>query len=191
MGRAAHLRWAVWGLALMCGAAAAQASEAEAPPVQVGHPAPAFALPDQSGATHQLADYRGRWVLVYFYPKDDTPGCTKEACALRDRFGEFVARKVAVLGISADSVESHKQFAGKFQLPFPLLADTDKQVVQAYGVWGERQMQGKASMGIRRTSFLIDPQGTVAKIYPNVNPEEHAQEILRDLTQLGAQEVVD
>ena len=121
---------------------------------QVGQLAPDFTLADQSGTSHHLAAYRGQWVLIYFYPKDDTPGCTKEACGLRDRFTEFQAFKAVVLGMSVDSVESHKQFADKFTLPFPLLADTQKQVVQAYGVWGQRQFLGKTYMGIARTSFL-------------------------------------
>ena len=153
---------------------------------QVGRLAPDFTLSDQSGTAHHLAAYRGQWVLVYFYPKDDTPGCTTEACGLRDRFTEFKKLKAVVLGISVDSVESHKQFADKFKLPFPLLADTQKTVVQAYGVWGERQYMGKTYLGISRTSFLIDPKGKIAKIYPKVKPEEHTDDILKDLTQYGA-----
>ena len=162
----------------------ARASEQENAKVQVGQPAPDFTLSDQVGTSHHLAAYRGQWVLVYFYPKDDTPGCTKEACGIRDRFSEFKNIKAVVFGISADSVESHKKFSDKFQLPFPLLADTQQQVVQAYGVWGEKQFMGKTYMGISRTSFLIDPKGIVAKIYPKVKPEEHTEEILQDLAQL-------
>ena len=164
----------------------ARASDASIAAVRVGQTAPDFTLPDQSGKTHQLAAYRGQWVLVYFYPKDDTPGCTREACGLRDRFAEFQQLKAVVLGISVDSVESHKEFAGKLKLPFPLLADGQKKVVQAYGVWGEQQFMGKTYLGISRTSFLIDPKGTIAKIYPKVKPEEHTEEILKDLTQFGA-----
>ena len=163
----------------------ARASEQASTGPQTGQMAPDFTLSDQSGTAHHLASYRGQWVLVYFYPKDDTPGCTKEACGLRDRFGEFQKIKAVVLGISVDSVESHKQFADKFHLPFPLLADTKKQVVQAYGVWGPRQFLGKEYMGIARTSFLIDPAGKIAKIYPKVKPEEHTDEILKDLAQFG------
>jgi len=162
------------------------ASETDSAKVQAGQLAPDFTLLDQSGTAHQLAAYRGQWVLVYFYPKDDTPGCTTEACGLRDRFAEFRKLKAVVLGISVDSVESHKKFADKFKLPFPLLSDKQRTVVQAYGVWGERQFMGKTSMGISRTSFLIDPKGKIAKIYPKVKPEEHTDEILKDLTQYGA-----
>ncbi len=164
----------------------AHASEQESTTPHVGQLAPDFTLSDQSGAAHHLAAYRGQWVLVYFYPKDDTPGCTKEACGLRDRFAEFKKLKAVVLGISVDSVESHKRFADKFHLPFPLLADTQKQVVQAYGVWGQRQFMGKTYMGIARTSFLIDPAGKIAKVYPKVKPEEHTDEILKDLAHFGA-----
>ena len=164
----------------------AHASDTSSAAVQVGQTAPDFTLSDQSGTAHHLAAYQGQWVLVYFYPKDDTPGCTKEACGLRDRFAEFRKIKAVVLGISADSVESHKKFADKFKLPFPLLADTQKHVVQAYGVWGEKQFMGKTYLGISRTSFLIDPKGKIAKIYPKVKPEEHTEEILRDLAQFGA-----
>ena len=153
---------------------------------QVGEAAPAFRLQDQNGDWRQLEDYRGKWLAIYFYPKDDTPGCTTEACGIRDRFAEFQKIKAIVLGISVDSVESHKKFADKFKLSFPLLADTQKQVVQAYGVWGPRQFLGKEYMGIARTSFLIDPQGKIAKIYPKVKPEEHTDEILKDLAQFGA-----
>ena len=162
----------------------ARAGEQEHAGLRVGQPAPDFTLSDQTGTSHHLAAYRGQWVLVYFYPKDDTPGCTKEACGIRDRFAEFQKIKAVVLGISADSVESHKKFAEKFHLPFPLLADTQQQVVQAYGVWGEKQFMGKTYMGISRTSFLIDPTGTIAKIYPQVKPQEHTEDILRDLAQL-------
>lgn len=164
----------------------AHASEQASTAPHVGQPAPDFTLSDQSGTAHHLAAYRGQWVLVYFYPKDDTPGCTKEACGLRDRFAEFKQLKAVVLGVSADSVESHKRFADKFHLPFPLLADDQKQVVQAYGVWGQRQFMGKTYMGIARTSFLINPAGKIVKIYPKVKPEEHTDDILRDLAHFGA-----
>ena len=166
----------------------ARASEQEHAGLQVGQTAPDFTLSDQVGTSHHLAAYRGRWVLVYFYPKDDTPGCTKEACGIRDRFKEFQKIKAVVLGISADSVESHKKFSDKFQLPFPLLADTQRQVVQAYGVWGEKQFMGKTYLGISRMSFLVDPKGMVAKIYPKVKPEEHTEDILNDLAQFKARQ---
>ena len=151
-----------------------------------GQPAPAFSLPDQTGTIHTLSAYRGRWVLVYFYPKDDTPGCTTEACGLRDRFAKFSTLKAVVLGVSADSVKSHQKFAEKFKLPFPLLADEQKSMVQAYGVWGEKSFMGKKYLGITRTSFLIDPQGRIAKVYPKVTPADHPDEVLQDLAALGA-----
>ncbi len=161
----------------------ARANEQERVELKVGQTAPDFMLKDQSGTSHTLSAYRGQWVLVYFYPKDDTPGCTTEACGIRDHFSEFKKLKAVVLGVSADSVESHKKFADKFTLPFPLLADDQKQVVQAYGVWGEKSFMGKTYLGINRSSFLIDPKGKIAKIYPKVKPDEHTQEILTDLAQ--------
>ncbi len=154
--------------------------------LKVGSAAPAFMLPDQAGKVHKLSDYKGQWVLVYFYPKDDTPGCTKEACGIRDSWAKYKKAKLQVFGVSADSVASHVKFAEKFSLPFPLLADEDKKMVAAYGVWGEKQYMGKSYMGINRASFLIDPKGKIAKIYPKVKPEEHAEEVLKDLSQLGA-----
>ncbi|MCM8812118.1 MAG: thioredoxin-dependent thiol peroxidase [Candidatus Omnitrophica bacterium] len=154
--------------------------------LKAGSTAPDFSLQDQNGKTHKLSDYKGQWVLVYFYPKDDTPGCTKEACGLRDQISGFKKLKAQVFGVSADSVESHGKFAEKFNLPFPLLADPQKQMINAYGVWGEKQFMGKTYMGIQRASFLIDPKGKIAKVYPKVKPEEHAQEVLEDLKTLGA-----
>lgn len=154
--------------------------------LKVGQAAPDFTLPDQSGASHTLSAYRGQWVLIYFYPKDDTPGCTTEACGLRDRFPQFGKVNAKVFGISADSVKSHQKFAEKFTLPFSLLADEDKTVVQAYGVWGEKSFMGRAYMGINRMSFLIDPKGKIAKIYPKVKPDAHPDEVLQDLAALGA-----
>jgi peroxiredoxin Q/BCP len=151
--------------------------------LKVGDTAPDFSLSDQQGRQHRLSDDRGRWVLIYFYPKDDTPGCTKEACSVRDHFSQFGKQKAVVFGVSADSVESHRKFAEKFTLPFPLLADQEKKVIQAYGVWGEKQFMGKSYMGIYRTSFLIDPKGKIAKIYEKVKPEEHVAEVLKDLAQ--------
>lgn len=150
-------------------------------PLQPGKKAPVFTLPDQDGTSHALKDYLGKWVLVYFYPKDDTAGCTKEACMLRDNFPSFKNSKAVVLGVSADSVKSHKKFADKYELPFTLLADEDKSVVEKYGVWQEKSMYGRKYMGIARTSFLIDPQGVIKKIYEAVKPEVHAEEVLNDL----------
>lgn len=152
--------------------------------LQIGKPAPSFSLPDQTGKIHQLADYLGSWVLIYFYPRDNTPGCTKEACSLRDNFAEFKQLKAKVLGISTDSVASHKKFADKYQLPFTLLADPDKKVLKAYGVWGEKKMMGRVFFGPKRISFLLDEKGKIAKIYKMVKPPIHAQQVLDDLKQL-------
>lgn len=143
--------------------------------------APAFTLPDQNGNMHSLSDYAGKWLLVYFYPKDDTPGCTIEACSIRDNFADFTKAGIEVLGVSKDDVASHKKFADKFSLPFTLLADESGKMVEAYGAWGERtRSTGEKVMSIMRISYLIDPQGKVAKVYPNVQPEQHAAEILSD-----------
>jgi peroxiredoxin Q/BCP len=151
-----------------------------------GSPAPQFSLQDQDGKLHTLADYAGRYVLLYFYPKDDTPGCTKEACAIRDAMPDFSKVNAVVLGISADSVKSHKKFAEKYGLPFTLLADEQKEVAHAYGVWGWKKFMGRDYEGISRTSFLIGPDGTIAKVYENVKPEAHAAEVLADLAALAA-----
>jgi thioredoxin-dependent peroxiredoxin len=150
----------------------------------VGSKAPEFALPDQNGSVHALADYRGRYVLLYFYPKDDTTGCTKEACAIRDADPDFSKLDAAVLGVSADSVKSHKKFADKYGLMFPLLADEGRAVVNAYGVWGRKKFMGREYDGIFRTSFLIDPEGKIAKVYERVKPQMHAEEVLSDLRAL-------
>jgi peroxiredoxin Q/BCP len=147
----------------------------------VGQQAPDFSLPDQDGVTHTLAEYKGKWVLLYFYPKDNTPGCTIEACTLRDQFKDFKKIDAVVLGVSTDSVKSHKKFADGFNLPFTLLADENKEVVGQYGVFGEKKMMGKTYMGVRRSSFLIDPSGKIAKVYEKVKPETHAAEVLADL----------
>jgi len=154
------------------------------PKVKVGQLAIDFELPDQNGKAHKLSDYKGKWILLYFYPKDDTPGCTKEACAIRDYFPNFKKLKAAVLGISVDSVESHKKFAEKYRLPFTLLSDSKKEVVKKYGVWGKKTFMGKAFMGTKRTSFLISPEFKIVKVYENVKPEIHAEEVLNDLNSL-------
>lgn len=153
--------------------------------VTLGQPAPDFSLPDHTGKTHSLADYAGQWVLLYFYPKDDTPGCTTEACTLRDNLPKFTDSKAVVLGVSADSVKSHAKFVKKYGLPFTLLADEDKVVCRAYGVWGEKSLFAKLFMGISRSSFLIDPTGKIAKIYEHVKPAEHAQQVLTDIQSFG------
>ena len=146
-----------------------------------GKPAPDFSLQDQDEKKHSLADYRGRKVLLYFYPKDNTPGCTTEAQQFRDRLNELAAYGVQVLGVSRDSVKSHRRFADKQELNFPLLADTEEEVVKAYGVLREKMMFGKTALGISRESFLIDEQGMIEKHYAKVKPKEHVDEILADL----------
>lgn len=147
-----------------------------------GSIAPDFTLLDQDGVSHTLSQYRGKPVLIYFYPKDDTPGCTKEACAIRDAEPDFSKTGAVVLGISADSVKSHKKFAEKYSLPFTLLADEDKKVVDAYGVWGRKKFMGREYDGIFRTSFLVAPDGIIKKVYTNVKPEQHAAQVLADLS---------
>jgi peroxiredoxin Q/BCP len=134
-----------------------------------------------------LARHAGAWVLVYFYPKDDTPGCTNEACALRDAFPDFASLDCAVIGVSADSETAHARFAGKHRLPFALLADTDKKVIKQYGAWQRKKFMGREYMGIARQSFLIDPRGVIQKVYTNVKPDAHAAEVLADLRTLKKQ----
>jgi len=146
-----------------------------------GGKAPEFSADTNGGGKISLADFKGKNVVLYFYPKDDTPGCTKEACAFRDNFSEFKRRGAIVLGVSPDSVKSHDRFAEKFKLPFTLLADEDKKIVEAYGVWGEKSFMGRKYMGAHRVTFLIGPDGRIKKIWPQVKPDEHAQEILAAL----------
>jgi thioredoxin-dependent peroxiredoxin len=149
--------------------------------VSVGQLAPDFTLLDQEGNEHALSTYRGQYVLIYFYPKDDTPGCTKEACAIRDAEPDFKELDAVVLGISPDTVKSHKKFAEKYELPFTLLADPEHAAINAYGVWGRKKFMGREYDGVFRTSFLVAPDGTVAKVYETVKPELHAAEVLADL----------
>jgi thioredoxin-dependent peroxiredoxin len=152
--------------------------------LKIGSKAPAINLPDQDGNKHKLSDYLGQYVLIYFYPKDDTSGCTTEACGIRDAFPRFNKLKAKVFGISADSVASHKKFAEKYKLPFTLLADESKEVVTKYGVYGEKSMYGRKYFGINRTSFLVDPQGKIVRIYEKVKPAEHTKQVLADLKEL-------
>ena len=152
----------------------------------VGDKAPAFALPDQSGKAHSLADYRGRWLVLYFYPKDDTSGCTKEACSFRDESRVFAKKNAAVLGVSPDDVKSHDKFARKYSLPFPLLADPEKSLLQAYGVWQEKSMYGRKYMGVVRTTVLIGPAGKIARRWDKVSVDGHTAEVLAALDELGA-----
>lgn len=149
--------------------------------IKLGAVAPDFTLPDQDGKAHTLSDYKGKWVLLYFYPKDDTPGCTKEACGIRDNFPKFKKVNAMVFGVSADSAAKHKKFTEKYKLSFTLLSDEDKTVIKKYGIWAKKKFMGREYLGIVRTSFLIDPKGKVAKIYENVKPDIHAEEVLEDL----------
>ncbi len=143
--------------------------------------APLFSLPDQDGIIHSLTDYAGKWIVLYFYPKDDTPGCTKEACEFRDLHDEFNKKNIAILGLSKDTVTSHKKFGTKHNLPFPLLSDTSLDTLKAYDAWGEKKFMGKTYQGILRKTVLISPDGEIKKVYPKVFPLGHAQEVLRDI----------
>ncbi len=146
-----------------------------------GQTAPTFMLPDADGNMVSLKDFKGKKVVLYFYPKDDTPGCTKEACSFRDGAAELKKKKAVVLGVSPDSVKSHGKFHDKFDLNFPLLADEDKTVVQAYGVWKEKSMYGRTYMGVERTTFIIDEKGKIARIFPKVKVDDHLDEVLEAL----------
>lgn len=143
--------------------------------------APDFSLTDQSGAAHSLLDYTGKWVLLYFYPKDNTPGCTTEALTFQSKLEEFKQKNCVVLGISTDSEASHKKFCDKQNLTFTLLSDPEKKAHEAYGTWAKKKFMGREYMGTLRTSFLIDPAGKIAKVYENVKPPVHAGEVLADL----------
>jgi len=147
-------------------------------------PAPAFSLIDQDSKIRTLSEFVGTWLVIYFYPKDDTPGCTKEACAIADVYNDFEKLGVKVVGVSKDSSKSHKKFADKYKLPFTLLADESTEVMQAYGAWVEKSMYGKKYMGIDRITYLVNPEGKIAKVYPKVDPASHALEILKDIKEL-------
>jgi len=149
--------------------------------LQAGDAAPAFTAATSGVSRVSLADYLGRNVVLYFYPRDDTPGCTKEACAFRDHFSDFKKHGAVVLGVSTDPVKAHDKFVQKFQLPFLLLADEDKKIVGAYGVWGEKSFMGRKYQGTHRVTFLIGPDGKIKKIWPSVKPVEHAAEVLAAL----------
>ena len=149
--------------------------------VKVGGKAPELKLADQNGEVHTLKQYLGKKVLLYFYPKDDTPGCTTEACNFRDRYKDFSKMGLVILGVSADSVKSHKKFSDKFDLPFPILSDETKEVCEAYGVWQKKKFMGREYMGIVRSSFLIDEKGKISKIYEEVKSSEHADEVKGDI----------
>lgn len=147
----------------------------------VGEKALDFQLPDQDNKIHQLKEYLGKWLLLYFYPTDDTPGCTKEACGFRDNLPKFHGLKAEIVGISVQDTLSHAKFTQKYSLPFTLLADTDKKVVKKYGVWAPKKLFGREYLGTLRTSFLINPAGIIVKIYEKVNPLRHPGEVLTDL----------
>lgn len=143
--------------------------------------APGFMLPDQTWKGHSLSDYLGKWIALYFYPKDDTPGCTVEACSFRDNYSRLKRAGIVVLGVSVDPAKKHAKFVAKYSLPFTILSDEEKTVVEQYGVWGKKKFMGREYMGTMRTTFLIDPTGKIAKIYENVKPDAHAEEILADV----------
>ncbi len=147
--------------------------------IETGDKAPDFTGKNQKGKDVSLSDYSGKKVVLYFYPKDDTPGCTKQACSLRDGFSELMVNNIEVIGVSADTGESHQKFIKKYDLPFTLLADTDKEIINKYGVYGEKNMYGKKFTGIKRTTFLIDEEGIVKKIFKRVKTAEHADEVLK------------
>ena len=149
--------------------------------LKAGDQAPAFSADASGGGNVSLADFKGRNVVLYFYPRDDTPGCTKEACAFRDHFANFKEKGAVVLGVSTDPVKSHGKFVEKFRLPFTLLADVDRKIVEAYGVWGQKTFMGRKYMGTHRVTFLIGPDGRIKKIWPKVKPEEHVAEVLAAL----------
>ncbi len=153
--------------------------------LEAGDVAPEFALPDQDGAVHRLADYRGRVVVLYFYPRDNTPGCTKEACSFRDEYADLASRGVEVLGVSTDSAASHQKFRAQFDLPFPLLVDAGGQVASEYGAWGEKVLYGRTSIGMTRSTFIIGGDGTLLKVWKRARAEGHGEVVRRALDGLG------
>ncbi len=153
-------------------------------PISANTPAPAFELQDDTGTPRRLADFRGKPVILYFYPADDTPGCTKEACNFRDDYSQYEKAAVTILGVSPDSVKSHAKFKAKYQLPFPLLADEGHKICDEYGVWGPKKMMGREYDGVLRTTFLIDRKGKITRVFENVRPSEHSAEVLGALREL-------
>jgi peroxiredoxin Q/BCP len=149
-----------------------------------GSPAPDFTLSDETGATKRLSDFKGRPVVLYFYPKDDTPGCTTEACNFRDDYSAYVDADVVILGISPDTPSSHAKFKEKYSIPFPLLADVGHKICDQYGVWGPKNFMGREYEGVLRTTFLVDANGRIAKVIENVKPAEHSTEVLAALNKL-------
>ena len=149
--------------------------------IEEGKPAPDFELSSDAGETVRLSELRGKPVVLYFYPKDDTPGCTAQACGIRDAYGEFEQEGAVVLGVSPDDERSHGKFRDKYDLPFTLLADTDHRVAEQYGVWGEKQYRGRTYLGVKRWTFVIDEDGNVKRVFPDVKPAEHADNVLAAL----------
>jgi peroxiredoxin Q/BCP len=152
--------------------------------ITAGSLAPEFTLQDENGLKHSLSDYRGKPLILYFYPKDDTPGCTTEACNFRDDYSKYQEAQVVILGLSPDTPRSHKKFKAKYDLPFTLLADEDHAICDLYGTWGPKKYMGKSYEGVFRTTFLIDSQGYIRKVFENVKPAEHSSEVLEALGQL-------
>ena len=153
--------------------------------LEPGQTAPDFTLPDQHGQKVSLSDFRGQPVVVYFYPKDDTPGCTTQACDIRDQWSEFQQAGAAVIGISPDDVESHERFAATHDLPHVLLADPDREVMEPWGAWGTKNLYGKETVGVIRSTVLVDAEGTVAKVWKRVQAKKHADQVLKALADLG------
>ena len=152
--------------------------------LETGTKAPDFSLPDQDGVMHSLSRYRGKKVILYFYPRDNTPGCTKQACGFRDLYHQFTEKGAVVLGASKDSVASHKKFQEKYQLSFPILSDTELQVIQAYDVWKEKKLYGKVSMGVVRTTYLIDENGIISKAFGKVKAAQNPKQMLEELNDI-------
>jgi peroxiredoxin Q/BCP len=152
--------------------------------LEVNDKAPDFSVPDQNGNNISLNNFKGKWIILYFYPKDMTPGCTTEACNFRDEYSVFQKKGIVVLGVSKDSVDRHKKFESKYELPFPLLSDENGTICEDFGVWQEKSMYGKKYMGIVRATFIINPEGIIAKVYPKVKVKEHVAEILADFENL-------
>jgi peroxiredoxin Q/BCP len=150
-------------------------------PIKSGIPAPEFSLPDETGVTRSLSEFFGRPLILYFYPKDDTPGCTTEACNFRDDYSQFTQAGVTILGVSPDTSQSHAKFTAKYGLPFPLLADTEHKVCDLYGVWGTKKNYGREYQGVFRTTFLIDEKGKIIQVFEKVKPAEHSEQVLAAL----------
>lgn len=165
--------------------ASKKATAPETAGLKIGSKAPAFSLKNAEGKTVKLSDFKGKKIVIYFYPKDMTPGCTTEACAFRDDYAQLKKRNVEVLGVSADDEKSHQKFTEKYSLPFPLLSDPDHSMIEKYGAWGEKSMYGKKYMGIIRMTYIIDENGKVAHVFPKVKPETHSREVIGVIDGIG------